>query len=80
MKALLSWTISQLVDHPDKVVINEKSDGDFTIYSLSVAPEDMGMVIGKEGKIIKSLRQLLKIPALIQKKKVTLALMEQNSN
>jgi predicted RNA-binding protein YlqC (UPF0109 family) len=78
MKDLLKWTISNLVDQPDQVEITEKTDGDFTIYSITVAPDDMGKIIGKEGKIIKSLRHLIRIPAIKQRKKVTLALVENS--
>lgn len=77
MKDLLEWVVKKLVDNPESVEVKEKTENNFTIYSLKVHPEDMGKVIGKEGKIIKSLRNLIKIPAIIQKKKVTLALVEE---
>ncbi len=76
MKDLLEWVVTKLVDHPEDVVVKEKSENDFTIYTLQVNPADMGKVIGKEGKIIKALRTLIKIPAIKQRKKVTLALVE----
>lgn len=78
MKDLLTWVVQNLVSKPEKVEITEKTENDFTIYTISVAPEDMGKIIGKEGRIIKSLRHLIRIPAIKQKKKVTIALLEQD--
>lgn len=77
MKELLEWVVSKLVDHPESVEIREKTENDFTIYTMAVHPEDMGKVIGKEGKIIKALRTLIKIPAIKEHKRVTLALVEE---
>jgi hypothetical protein len=77
MKELLEFITLKLVDHPEDVIINEKTDGGFTQLTLKVNPEDMGKIIGKEGKIIKSLRHLLHLAALKNHYKVNLTLEDQ---
>ncbi|MDQ3914065.1 MAG: KH domain-containing protein [Actinomycetota bacterium] len=58
-KEFLEYVTPWLVDHPDEVMITE-SDGerDEIVYELTVHPEDMGKIIGKRGRIIRSLRAL----------------------
>jgi len=63
MKDTLHYLITTLVDSPDSVEIEEKPDGDATIFVVHVHPEDMGRVIGKSGRIIKAVRDLMKIIA-----------------
>jgi hypothetical protein len=78
MKKLISFLVTSIVDNPDKVDINESHNetSDFTTYILSVAQEDMGRIIGKKGKIIRALRNLVHVAAIKQGKKVILALKE----
>lgn len=58
-KAFLEYTVPWLVDNPDEVEIAEiEGEGDGVVYELTVAPEDMGKVIGKRGRIIRSLRTI----------------------
>ncbi len=58
-KAFLEYTVPWLVDSPDEVEVTEiEGEGDSVVYELSVAPEDMGKVIGKRGRIIRSLRTI----------------------
>ncbi len=78
MKKLISFLVTSIVDNPDKVDISESYNevNDFTTYILSVAPEDMGRIIGKKGKIIRALRNLVHVAAIKQNKKVILALKE----
>jgi predicted RNA-binding protein YlqC (UPF0109 family) len=71
MKDLLEFLARSLVDHPDQVVIQEVLEGDAIIFELRVAPEDMGKVIGKQGKIAKSIRALVKARAAKEGKKVS---------
>jgi predicted RNA-binding protein YlqC (UPF0109 family) len=77
MKELLAKVVSGFVDHPKDVQVEEKTD-DYggTVLALSVNPEDMGKVIGKGGKIAKSLRLMLRIPAIRQGKKINLEIVE----
>lgn len=79
MKTALSYIVSSIVDSPDKVVITEETEGDFTTFKLTVDKEDMGKVIGKNGKIIRAIRNVLKIPAMKQDKKINIVLEENPS-
>lgn len=79
MKDILSSIVSLLVDNKDEVEVAEENvDGTVTL-TLSVAKDDMGKVIGKEGKIIRSIRNVMKIPAMKQNVRVNVMLMEKNS-
>ena len=53
MKELLLYMAKNLVDNPEAVKVTEQLDGDVTVLELSVAPEDMGKVIGRQGRIAK---------------------------
>lgn len=79
MRDLLHFIAVKLVDHPEQVEITEKSGDGFTQLDLKVAPEDMGKIIGKDGKIIRSIRHLLRIKAVKEKKKILLNLVDQTS-
>ena len=60
MKELLLYIARSLVDHPDQVTVTEvENDGELTL-ELRVAPEDMGKVIGKQGRIAKALRAVVR--------------------
>lgn len=63
MKDTLIFFVSFLVDHPDEVVVDERVDGDATILTIHTNPEDIGKVIGKSGRIIRALRDLMKVIA-----------------
>ena len=56
MKELVEVIAKALVDNPEEVVVTEKEDGKITTIELHVAPSDMGKVIGKQGRIAKSVR------------------------
>lgn len=71
MKELLELIAKNLVDNPDSVVVNEVQDGHSTILKLTVAPEDMGKVIGKQGRVAKAIRAVIKAAAVHHDKKVT---------
>lgn len=79
MKTVLSYIVSSIVDSPNKVLITEENEGDFITFKLAVDKEDMGKVIGKNGKIIRAIRNVLKIPAIKQNKKINIVL-EENLN
>ncbi len=70
MKQLIELIAKSLVDNPDMVVVNEKEDGKTIIYELSVADDDMGKVIGKQGRIAKAMRVVVKAAATRENKKV----------
>ena len=71
LSTVLSNIAKSIVDHPDKVTVTEQEDGNEILMTLSVAEEDMGMIIGKRGKIAKAIRTVMKTVAKIDEKKVT---------
>ena len=60
MKKLVEVIAKSLVDHPDEVVVTETEKENATIVELHVAADDMGKVIGKQGRIAKSIRSVVK--------------------
>ena len=59
-RELLAYIVSNLVEFPDQVSITETEDGDTVTFKLKTAKADMGKVIGRQGKIAKEIRMLLK--------------------
>lgn len=70
MKELLEVVAKALVSKPEAVSVKETMDGDTIVLELNVAEEEMGKVIGKQGRIAKSIRTLVKAAAFRQEKKV----------
>ena len=64
MQALLETLVKALVDDPDAIDIRQLQDGEWTKYEIRVAPEDTGKVIGKQGRTIRAVRQLVKAAAI----------------
>ncbi len=60
MKDLVEVIARNLVDNPDEVVVTEKTEGKNVVIELHVAPSDMGKVIGKQGRIAKAIRSVVK--------------------
>lgn len=60
MKELVEVIAKALVEKPDEVVVTEKVNGKHTTVELHVAPSDMGKVIGKQGRIAKAIRAVVK--------------------
>ena len=60
MRELVEVIAKALVDNPGEVVVTEKKDGRNTVIELHVAPSDMGKVIGKQGRIAKAIRAVVK--------------------
>lgn len=71
LKQVLVDIAKSIVDSPDDVTVIEEADGDDVTLILSVAPDDMGKVIGKHGKIAKAIRLVMKAAANTTGKKVT---------
>ena len=63
MKEFLEYIARSLVDKPDSVVVEVEDDGDETILTLAVDQEDMGRVIGRDGRIANAIRSLLRVMA-----------------
>ena len=72
MKELVEVIAKALVENPGDVVVTETVDGDEVVMELSVAPSDMGKVIGKQGRIAKAIRSVVKAAASREEKKVDL--------
>lgn len=70
MKELVEVIARALVDHPNEVSVNEKKDGKTTVLELHVADGDMGKVIGKQGRIAKAIRSVVKAAAAKEDKRV----------
>lgn len=70
MKELVEVIAKALVDHPEEVSVNEKQEGSTTVLELHVADGDMGKVIGKQGRIAKALRSVVKAAAAKEDKRV----------
>ena len=76
MKELLTYIARSLVDHPDAVSVTERSGEDETVLELRVAPEDMGKVIGRQGRIAKEIRTLVRSVAQKNGTKVSVEIMD----
>ena len=72
MKELVEVIAKALVENPDEVVVTESVKDDETVIELSVAPADMGKVIGKQGRIAKAIRSVVKAASSKEDKKVIL--------
>lgn len=70
MKELLEVIIKGLVDNKDAVSINEKVTNDIITYQVKVEQSDMGQIIGKQGKMAKSIRTVMKSVASKEHKKI----------
>ena len=71
MKELLEIIAKNLVDDPSAVVVKETDKDGAILLELSVAPEDMGKVIGKQGRIAKAIRTVMKASAIHNNVRVT---------
>ena len=69
MGELVKFIAMNLVDKPEEVKVEEKQGDKATIIELSVAPEDMGKVIGKQGRIAKAIRTVVKAASIKENKR-----------
>jgi predicted RNA-binding protein YlqC (UPF0109 family) len=63
LKGLVEYVAKALVDKPDGVKVDEVQDGNTTVYELEVDEEDIGKVIGRQGRVVRGLRALVKAAA-----------------
>ena len=70
MKELVEVIAKSLVDNPDEVVVTQTESGNDLLIELKVAPSDMGKVIGKQGRIAKAIRSVVKAAAAKEDKRV----------
>ena len=76
MKELLTYIVQNIVDDPDKVSVTEREADSETVYEVRVADGDMGKVIGRQGRIVKEIRILMKAVAQRKGKKVSVEIMD----
>lgn len=76
MKDLLEVIAKNLVDYPDKVTVKQIEGESSLVLELHVAPEDMGKVIGKQGRIAKAIRTVVKASAIHEDKKVVIEILQ----
>ncbi|MBR3934240.1 MAG: KH domain-containing protein [Clostridia bacterium] len=76
MKELLEYIAKSLVDYPADVVVTETENGNTTVLELRVNESDMGKVIGKQGRIAKSIRAVIKATASRENKKAVVEIMQ----
>jgi uncharacterized protein len=76
MKDTLHYIITAIVDNPDAVTIEERDEEGTLNLIVTVAKEDMGKVIGKEGKVIRSIRNIMKIKAMKHDIRINVSLAE----
>ncbi|MFM2413877.1 MAG: hypothetical protein RJB05_1053 [Armatimonadota bacterium] len=70
MKSTVEFLVKELVDNPDAVEVTEITGDDSTTYEVRVSPDDLGKVIGKQGRIANAIRTLVKAVAMKDKRKV----------
>ena len=70
MRELVEVIAKALVDHPEEVVVTERTEGKALVLEVKVADSDMGKVIGKQGRIAKAIRSVVKAAAAKEDKKV----------
>lgn len=76
MKNLVEVIVKALVDYPEEVVIHEKEEKGVEVLEVRVAESDMGKVIGKQGRIAKAIRSVVKAAATKENKKVSVDIMD----
>lgn len=76
MKKLVEVIAKSLVDHPDEVVVTENEKEDAVIIELKVGPADMGKVIGRQGRIAKAIRSVVKAASSKYEQKVVVEILQ----
>lgn len=76
LKDIVKEIVSQIVTDEKAVVVEENEEEGVTSFFVTVAKEDMGKIIGKEGRVIRAIRNVMKIPAIKQGKRIQISLQE----
>jgi predicted RNA-binding protein YlqC (UPF0109 family) len=77
MKELVRYLAKSLVNNPDAVEVNETTSDEALVFELRVAKEDLGRIIGKQGRTAKSIRTILNAAASRTNRKVVLEILEE---
>ncbi len=77
MKQTLEYIVGSILD-TKKVQIDETEEDGITNYTVHVDKENMGKIIGKEGKVIRAIRNVMRIPAIKQEKRINVSLEESS--
>ncbi len=76
MKELVEYIAKSIVDHPDEVTVTEVEGNKATVLELKVHPEDMGKVIGKQGRIAKAIRTVVNAAAIRENRRVMVEIIQ----
>ncbi|RJQ84943.1 MAG: KH domain-containing protein [Desulfobacteraceae bacterium] len=76
MKDLVKYVAQALVDHPEEVSVNEIEGNQMSVLELKVAKDDLGKIIGKQGRTAQALRTLLSAASAKHKKRTVLEIIE----
>ena len=76
MAELVSAIAKSLVEHPESVEVSESQSNGTTVIQLKVAPDDMGKVIGKQGRIAKAIRTVVKAAAVHEDKHIVVEIVQ----
>ena len=76
LKELLTYIAQNLVDNPDEVSVTERENESETVYELRVSATDMGKVIGRQGRIAKEIRAIMRSVALRQGKRISVDIVD----
>jgi len=76
LRDLVTFIAKSIVDNPDRVEVNEVEGERAVVFELRVAPEDMGKVIGKKGRVIHAVRALVQAAAAKEGKRATVEILE----
>jgi uncharacterized protein len=76
MKELITYIAKALVDHPEQVVVDEVEGNQTSVLELKVAKEDLGKVIGKQGRTARAMRTILSAASAKVKKRTVLEILE----
>uniref|UniRef100_A0A7C4TPY7 RNA-binding protein KhpA n=1 Tax=candidate division WWE3 bacterium TaxID=2053526 RepID=A0A7C4TPY7_UNCKA len=80
MQEFLTYLLTNIVKNPQDVKVAEVVEGNTFVYNISVSPDDMGLVIGKEGRTIKSVRALAKAKAIKEGVMIKVELLEPDGS
>jgi uncharacterized protein len=77
MNDLLDLILKHITTHPEEVTIDTADENGVTVYTINVAADDMGRVIGKDGKVIRAIRSLAHVIAVRQGKRFRIKLADE---